>query len=472
MEKSGQKKMNLFTITALAVGAIIGAGIFGTMPSAVSVAGTNVVWCILGAAVTVSITALPGVIPGSAIPCPSGYYMFSTRLVHPYLAGLEILGVLTGTFLLALLGRVFASYFSMIIPMNQTVCAVASLAVFFVINLFGVQAGAKAQNVMVIFLMAALLAYILFGFGYDTAGLPGYQPMETKPMTLITFGTVTALFVTCLSGGQAAMDVADQVENPRRNVLLSFILSTLLVMVIYMLMGVATVRVAGNAAFDSLAVIAKLSMPGAFYLFFLIGGALCALATTINAMLLQGSYKVGIFAEDQILPKAFNKTNRHGQRPLCVLANFGVSIGILCFGLPISTLLSISSCLIIFLTLLRLIPVLVLPGRYPHSYAHAMFHPSRSVLYMITAAAAVIGGWQIYSTVTTTAAEIWYILLALVAVFYGYLILRGAYLKKQGVDLVKILRTPYPDWEINEELFRAQAEAAGMAETPAPSGGC
>ena len=53
---TGVKKLTLFTATLLAVGNIIGSGILGTLPAAVSIAGSKAFICIFVAAVNVFFT--------------------------------------------------------------------------------------------------------------------------------------------------------------------------------------------------------------------------------------------------------------------------------------------------------------------------------------------------------------------------------------------------------------------------------
>lgn len=85
------KKMNLFTLTCMCIGTIIGVGIFGSMPSAAAYAGPSLMFvCIVGV-IEIIIRYLPSLIPSSAIPASNGFYMYLTKLVSPYIGFLQVI---------------------------------------------------------------------------------------------------------------------------------------------------------------------------------------------------------------------------------------------------------------------------------------------------------------------------------------------------------------------------------------------
>ncbi len=466
-----EKKLGLVSVTALGIGAIIGSGIFSALPNAVSIVGINVIWCMIGAAFMVFATAVPMLTSTSTIPSAAGQYMTVSRIVSPYMGVLDILAVILRCFLMALMGNVFATYFVTLVPMDTTIVSIGVMTIFAIINLFGIEGGASTQNILVFVLIFSLLLFIGYGlmFDVDAARVSGAipEPVEVAPMTFITFGGIVGLFVNALSGGSTAIQIADKMKNPRRDIVLSYVLSTGIVLVLYILMGVVTVNVSGSTTIASLANIAEVVMPTPVYLFFMVGGALFALATTINALLLGCSHMLGRFADDMFLPAIFAKKNKAGTRPAGILTYYVLIVGITLLKLDIFTLLNISSALTVFATVLYIIPSLFIEKKFPHSYKRALFHPSRGVLLGFVGISLVMGVWQIYSMLTTTAPAVWMSLGATLVLTYVYFFARIAYLKKRGIDLVQNMRTMLPEWIETEARFKAEDDNSAKPQVEA-----
>lgn len=443
----GEKKLNLITATFLAVGTIIGSGILGTLPNAVSLAGSKTWICIIVAAINVFFSNFVMMIICGVIPANAGPYMYMTRLVHPVMTIFEMVSRLLQFFLLALMGTIFSGYFSTLFPsVNGKVAAVIVLLLFGVLNIFGIDAAAKVGNVLVIMLIIAFMLYSFYGFTVDTSTIPGYVPESSKPLTGVLIGTVSALFVTTLGGGAIVGEVAESMENPEKNIIRAFVLSIVIVVVTYSVMSFATARAAGHEQFDTLSTLAKMIMPTGPFYFFMIGGAMCAITSTINGLIIQTSFYLDRFAQDQILPGVFNKKNSRGVRTLNVVITTLAPIFILLFNMNVFTLLAVSSVLILFTTFIKLIPCLLIEKRYPNAYRKAYVHPKFIWMCVFAAIAAALNLYSGVSTVISTPGPIWGILVGMLVVFAIYFFARRAYLKGQGVDLNEILSTPPQSW--------------------------
>ena len=441
------RKIGLFTATMLAVGIMIGSGILGTLPSAVSISGKLTFICIILAAISVFFSNFVNMIIAGVIPVKAGPYMYLTRLVHPIFAITELVQSLCGFFLLALMGAVFGSYFSTIFTSaNSKVAAILVILLFGILNLFGIDAAAKVGNILVILLFIAFILFSFFGFTVDTSTLPNYAPATTKPLTFVMVGTVSALFVTTLGGGISIAYIADSLKDPRKDIARAFILSLILVVGLYSIMSFATVRVAGAESFDSLATLSRMIMPsGAFY-FFIIGGAFTAITSTINGLIIAGVAAVDKLAEDKILPEIFVRRNKYGVQALDVIMLTVIPIVILAFDLDIFTLLSVSAVLEVFITLIRLIPCLTVEKKYPKAYAKAYIKPKFGMLVAFVIIAAALNIYSGVSTIITTAGVIWIVLGVMLVLFTVYFLIRAAYLKGKGIDLWGILRTHPQCW--------------------------
>lgn len=446
MSDNGEKKIGLITATFLAVGTIIGSGILGTLPAVVSLAGSKTFLCIIVAAVNVFFANYVVMIVCGVIPANAGPYMYMTRLVHPSMAIFQLVANLLQLFLLALMGTIFAQYFETLTGFGGKAAGIAVLALFGVLNLFGIDAAAKVGNVLVVMLIISFMLFSFFGFTVDTASIPNYVPETSKPLSVVMVGTGSALFVTTLGGGTIVGEIAESLEHPETDIIRGFVLSIVIVVVVYSIMSFATARAAGQEAFDTLSSLAKLIMPsGAFY-FFMIGGAMCAILSTINGLIIQTSFYFNKFAEDQFLPAAFAKENKAGVKYLNVIVTTLAPIFILLFNLDVFTLLAVSSVLILFTTMIKLLPCLVIEKKYPNAYKKAYVHPSFAVMVLFSVIAAGLNIYSGVSTVISTPGKIWIILVCLVVCFAVYYFVRVAYLKSKGVDLKAILSTPPQSW--------------------------
>jgi len=92
-------------------------------------------------------------------------------------------------------------------------------------------------------------------------------------------------------GANAAVELGDEIQQPRRNIPLSFIISIPIVVAIYVAIGVVTAGIApwsGGRAL-SLAEMSDSFMARIPFLFFLLGGGFLAVVTTLNATCLWGT---------------------------------------------------------------------------------------------------------------------------------------------------------------------------------------
>lgn len=442
-----KKKLGLFTATMLAIGTIIGSGILGTLPAAVSLAGKLCFICIFVAAVNVFFSNYVNMIVAGVIPVNGGPYVYLTRLVHPAFAITDMVQALCSAFLIALMGTIFGDYFSTVVPgANPTIVAIVVIAFFGVLNLFGVDVAAKAGNALVIMLFISFILFSFFGFTVDTATLPNYVPAAPKVLTFTMVGTVSAFFVSTLSGGSMLAYIAEDLKNPSKDIPLGFTISLLLVVGLYSVMSFATLRAAGNAEIDSLSTLAKQIMPGGAFFFFIFCGAFTAILSTINGMLIQNVAVLNKFADDKIFPSAFAKQNKYGVNYLNIIMMAGVPIFILIFKLDIFTLLSVSSVLAVFTTIIKLIPCLRVEKLYPNAYKKAYIHPKFWVMVLFVAIAAALNLFSGVSTIIETAGIIWIILLVICVLFGVYFFARNAYLKKNGENLWAILRAIPESW--------------------------
>lgn len=126
-------------------------------------------------------------------------------------------------------------------------------------------------------------------------------------------------------GAKFLAETAGEVKDAGKTVPRAMILSTVIVAVFYALIGVVASGVLplDQVAFQPLTLVAQTIFPAWLYYFFVIGGALFALATTLNGTLSWVTRGLQLSAQDGWLPEICAKENKGGT-PVVLLLVFYV----------------------------------------------------------------------------------------------------------------------------------------------------
>jgi basic amino acid/polyamine antiporter, APA family len=252
---SFKRALGPFDATMVVIGGIIGSGIF--INPYIVAQRLDSVPLVLGAWAAGGAIALVGALAyaelGAIVPRAGGQYVYLRDAYHPlagFLYGWALLVVIeTGA--IAAVAITFATYALRLA--GQTAAspvplAIAALVVLSAVNYVGVKPGSRVLNVLVVLKVAALGTLIVFGAfaaghaGWWTAARMGSQGSGG---TLVAFGAALVPILFAYGGWQNANYVAEEIENPRRNLPLSIIAGTVAVILIYSLVNVVYLRAMG-----------------------------------------------------------------------------------------------------------------------------------------------------------------------------------------------------------------------------------
>lgn len=217
-----KKDLRLFGVFAIATGTTLSAGVFLLPGLAFSLSGPAVLLAYLFAAIMVIPPMLCNVELATAMPKAGGTYFFLDRSLGP-LAG-TIGGF--GTWLALTLKASFAlvgmgAYITLLFadaPIQ--VIAIALALLFGAINWLGAKATTSFQIVMVIGLIILLIWFMIQGsFDIDTSRFNDFFGKGTSGI-LATTGLVFISYV----GVTKVASIAEEVENPQRNLPLGIFL--------------------------------------------------------------------------------------------------------------------------------------------------------------------------------------------------------------------------------------------------------
>lgn len=454
MGEQNKKKIGFFSATCLAIGTIVGAGVFGTIPSAAGLVGSGIEWAYVIAFLSIIVCYLPQMVTISALPAPFTLYMHATRMVSPTVGYIQVIFGFNYVFILSALAGVFAEYASVYIPIEPKILAVAALLLFAFITSCGVETNAIAQNVMVVCLFAALFLYMGFGMPQLKGELVSLKTiLMPENISLVTMGSAVALLSASLQGGISIAFYPDEIKNPGKTVPRAFIVATAACCVVFMLASVITIGVLPMEQVTSLLDVAKAVLPGGLYHFFILAGAIFAVLTSLNGIFIAGGHVGSATADDKVMPEWFGKRNKHDVPVNTVWMLAIVSALLVVTGMPIGTLLTAYSLLNLFGLLVLFIPALRVRKLYPHTYRHASFKMPLPLTVVMTVLGVAVCIWQLISTVVTLDAKMIVIIVLWYIVWYAFFFGRKAWLKKRGFDLEAHMRMPYPNWVETEKRY-------------------
>ena len=461
-----EKKIGFFSVTCLAIGTIVGAGVFGTIPAAAGIVGTGIEWAYFIAFISILICYIPQMVTISVLPAPFTFYMHTTRLVHPTAGYMLVIFGFNYVFILSALAGVFAEYASVYIPVDHRTLGVGALLFFAFITSLGVKANAIAQNIMVVSLFSALFLYVFVGMPEIRQEFLSFGDIiKPENLTIVTLGSAVALLSASLQGGVSIAFYPEKIKNPGKTIPRAFVWATAICCFVFMLVSAVTIGVLPMEQVSSLLDVAKIVFSPGMYHFFILAGAIFSVLTSLNGIFIAGGNVGSATAEDKVMPMWFGRLNKHEVPKNTVWLLAGVSSVFVAFGFPIGTLLTAYSLLNLFCLLLLFIPALKVHKLYPNSFRAASFKIPPQVTAILSLLGVGICIWQLVSTLITLDMKMIVTIVIWYAIWYAFYFGRRRWLKNQGFDLDRQMRLPYPEWVEREKELSKIAEKKKECET-------
>lgn len=313
-EQKLRKELSLFGVFAVATGTTLSAGFFLLPGLAFQESGPAVILAYLIAALMMVVPMLCKVELATAMPKAGGTYFFLDRSLGP-LAG--TIGGL-GTWLALMLKASFAlvgmgAYVTLFFGDAQMVRVIAVILaiVFGAVNFMGAKATTRFQIVMVICLLTLLAWFMIQGtFSIDTSRFSNFFDEGASSI----LGTAGLVFISYVGVTKVA-SVAEEIENPQRNLPLGIFLGLGTAVVIYM---VGLTVIVGVTPADELRTSltpvgdAAKSFAGVAGLILVTIAALFAFMSVANAGILSSSRYPLAMSRDQLIPSVFKGINGNG----------------------------------------------------------------------------------------------------------------------------------------------------------------
>jgi APA family basic amino acid/polyamine antiporter len=253
------------------------------------------------------------------------------------------------------------------------------------VNYFGVKTAASVQNIMVACLLAALALFAIFGLPKVDWSNMALTAENLMPNGVKNFLTGVALLSFATGGAKFLAETAGEVKNAGKTVPRAMILSTVIVAVFYALIGVVASGVLplDDVAFQPLTLVAQTIFPAWLYYFFIIGGALFALATTLNGTLSWVTRGLQLSAQEGWLPEVCAKENKGGTPVVLLLVFFVVGAIPILSGMDTTTISNMGVGLNQVCLVMEVIACWRLPKVMPEAYENATMKLKLPVLYVL-----------------------------------------------------------------------------------------
>ncbi len=376
-----RRKLQLFDVTNLVIGAIVGADIYVAAALGAAIIGpaSLLAWAVAG--LLAILIALCFAYSTTLLPSLGGSYAYVKEAagnLPGFLAGWALL--LAEWTSLAVFPVAFVRYFSFYVPdlgfWAQTALKAAFVVLIFVPNLSGIRAAGKANDVLTIGKLGPLFVFMIFGLLYI-----GFHPTESfshfSPFwqgSWSDFGTVVLLVFWAYAGFELATIPADEIENPSRTIPKAIVLGMSIVLVFYLVTNFVITGVLPQeilAQSNAPLATAGQTVMSLIPQFGLIGGALLWVGALISIAGADESGTVGTsrlayaMAADGLLPKVFCRLHPRFGTPylnlvILMVTTFAASV--------VGTLTQLISASVFFLAIVYLgtsLSLYVLEKKYP-----------------------------------------------------------------------------------------------------------
>lgn len=387
------KKLTFWDCMGFCIGQIIGSGIMVLTGIVIGFTGHGTPLAFIFAALLAIITMIPFTVLASTLPANGAGYTYIKRLIGER-AGFFYLGAFVLTqVLIATYAKGFASYFVSIFPQfDERLIALIALGIAVAVNMIGLKTSAVVQKVMVVFLLLSLAMFIGFGLPKVDWSSLALTRANIMPNGTKNFLMGIALLSFATGGAKFVAENGDEIENPQKNIPKAMILSTLLVAVFYAFIGVVASGVLPleKVAFENLTVVAKEIFPPSVYLFFVIGGAMFALMTTLNGTLSWVTRGLQTAAKEGWMPEIVARENKGGA-PVLLLGVFAL-VGALPIltGMNTETIANMGIGLDMLTEFAVLIACFRLPKLFPKEYAKSTLRINEKALYAVLCVVGVL----------------------------------------------------------------------------------
>lgn len=244
-----KRSLNLFDVVSLAIGAIIGAGVFVLTGLASQVAGPALLVSILLGCITASLTAISISNLVLAFPKEGGEYEYGYKTLSKF-AGFISGWMWTLNKLVAagVLSLGFATYFALLLPSSSLkLTALILIGFVTIINYCGLRRAGTVIDVLVISKLAILFVFIILGLPYTkSSNFFPFVPYGIKGIL-----EAAGIFFFAYVGFARPVYLVEEIKEPTKNVPRGIFFGLLISTIIYVLVSFVAIGLVGTNVLGS-----------------------------------------------------------------------------------------------------------------------------------------------------------------------------------------------------------------------------
>ncbi|MCE7784938.1 APC family permease [Staphylococcus xylosus] len=393
-----KKVLGLTDVLGIAIGQIIGAGVMSLTGIGIQMTGSGITPAFILSAVITLLTMFPIAILGSTLPTTGGMYQYTSRLLSPKTGIFWLMLFIFLQITLSLYALSFAQYLEGLFPgVPVRTVAFSLLTILFIVNIIGIKSASIIGNLMVITLIVALSCFIIFGIPHVNFGV--FNSNSMFPDGFTGFFTAVGLVSFATGGAQVVAELGGEMKNPKRDIPIVIIVATIFVGILYAFIASIAVGVLPipEVAGRPLTSVAKEILPTPIFIFFMIGGAMFALATTLNSTFTWVTKSLLIAIHDGYLPKALGHVNKRFGTPHWLLLIFYIIGAIpIVTGMSLNVVAQLGTGISLIVFAFPALAVTQLPKKYPEAYKQSPFKVPYPVLIVIAVTAIIVLLYQSY----------------------------------------------------------------------------
>jgi len=324
-----KKQLSLFDLSMIVVSLVIGMGVFRTPVNVAAKAQIPelfyLAWFIGGFVAFCG--ALTYAEIGSRFPVTGGYYKIFSAAYHPSIAfAINCIVIISSAASVAAISIIGAEYLSKIIlPVDKqtetyrVAIAIITILTFYFINLLGLKASSKTQNVLTVIkigMILTLICAVFFGGQTETI-TPVFKTATGALPTWSDYGKALGLCLIAVSfsyaGYAQTINFGGEIKEAKKVIPRAIIIGLTIIVILYLAINYVYVKVIGFEELKSAESIAailasKIFGPAGFkalsvIIFFSVMGY-------INVNLLSNPRAMFAMGEEGALPKIFSKMNK------------------------------------------------------------------------------------------------------------------------------------------------------------------
>ena len=323
MPDSLKKNLSLFDVYAMSTGAMFSSGLFLLPGLAAGLTGDSVYLAYFVAGLLILPAMYSMAELSTAMPKAGGTYYFLDRAMGPLMGTIGGLGswvavVFKSAFALVGMG----AYLGLYLDISFTLLAIILTIAFGALNIAGAKETNLLQRGLVGSLVIILTAFIILGLSEVDGGsafAPNAAEQEFFRSGLAGFVSTIGLVFVSYAGLTKVASVAEEIENPDRNIPLGMTLSLATATIIYTLGTLILINALDQPTLE--ASLTPIADAGAVFLdwvpldlgvILIVVAAIAAFASTGNAGILSASRYPYAMAKDKLIPANLAELGRFG----------------------------------------------------------------------------------------------------------------------------------------------------------------